>query len=109
MLMLNSFRNPTHGNALAGAKFHGRGSHDPLGYARLKSHTKPGAGLESPTGYRSRGPSAERQVRRLARVEVRAKAKAENLARFKPSRSRIQTLRRRKTDSHGIEKCDVPS
>lgn len=38
----------------------------------MKSHhSKPGAGLESPTGYRSRGPSAERQARKLERAELK--------------------------------------
>lgn len=36
----------------------------PLGRTRMKSANAEG----SPTGYRSRGPSAERQARRLARI-----------------------------------------
>jgi len=46
----------------AGAAFRNRTG--PLGRARMKSANTE----ESPTGYRSRGPSAERQARRLARI-----------------------------------------
>ncbi len=50
----------------SGKAFHRRTG--PLGHASLKSaNTK-----ESPTGYRSRGPSAERQARVLARKRRRA-------------------------------------
>jgi hypothetical protein len=49
------------GNAPAGRAFHGRTG--PAGRSRYKSANA----TESPTGYRSRGPSAERQARILAR------------------------------------------
>lgn len=69
MLLGASARNPS-ANAPAGARFHNRG---PLagtaGRSRMKSHSRPEAGLESPTGFRSRGPSAERQVRKAERLK----------------------------------------
>jgi hypothetical protein len=50
------------GNAPAGQRFR-NGRSGPLGRSRLKSANT----QESPTGYRSRGPSAARQARVLAR------------------------------------------
>lgn len=54
-------------NAPAGARFHRRPGSMSRGRASMKSHSKPGAGEESPTGFRSRGPSAERAARRVKR------------------------------------------
>lgn len=51
------------GNASAGNRFHNKGQHGPLGRSRLKSENTE----ESPTGYRSRGPSLDRQRRKTAR------------------------------------------
>jgi hypothetical protein len=57
------FSSSTDGNAQAGNRFHNKSQHGPLGKSRLKSENT----VESPTGYRSRGPSLDRQRRKTAR------------------------------------------
>lgn len=59
-------RNAGEPNAPGGARFRG-GRSGPIGRSRMKSRNT----SESPTGYRSRGPSAERQARKIERLRLR--------------------------------------
>jgi len=73
--MKNPFGGPPgNPNAVQGTRFHRHCG----ALGRNKNRTKG----ESPTGYRSRGPSADRQVRKMARKAVQV-SKAERRDRVK--------------------------